>query len=419
MRRTRFILVTGLAIAAGCGDATGPGDGGAAFQSVTAGDRFTCALRSDGQAFCWGQALFGQIGDSATTPRSRPVAVAGDIRFRAIAAGSDHVCGIAQDSTAWCWGLNDYLELGSDATACNPNIRFVNCANRPQAVDGGLRFDSISVGGYATCGLVRAAGGARTAWCWGWNTHGEMGLGTIGDVVGAPAPVDGNQTFAALSLNRYHACAVDGLGSLFCWGSNIHGQLGADTIRTPRCDSGPAFDLFCAPAPILSAIGRTIRSVSAGGNHTCALDASGAAWCWGTAQEGALGTAAAAGGPTPLAVSGGREYRMISAGDTHSCAITDGGQAWCWGINDAGQLGTAAPTDLCPAFGSAKPCNRVPVAVAGAPDLTRISAGYDHTCGISTRGEVWCWGRGTEGQLGDGERVSSGVPVRVGPFSGS
>lgn len=416
MQRAAWPIVLALALA-GCGDPAGPSGGGAPFVSVTTGDGFSCALRSDGRAYCWGQALFGQIGDSATTLRTRAVPVAGNVRFRSLAAGADHVCGVAQDSTAWCWGLNDFLELGSVTPFCNQGFRFVNCADMPTAVEGGLKFDSVTVGGYATCGLVRstAAGGSGThaAWCWGWNTHGEMGLGQIGEVTGAPAAVDGGKRFTSISLDLYHACGLDALGSVYCWGSNVHGQLGADTTRTPRCNAGPAFNLFCAPEPILSSIGQLTTSVSTGGNHTCALDNGGLAWCWGSAEEGVLGSATAPGGATPVAVAGGRSYASLSAGDSHNCALTGAGEAWCWGINDVGQLGGAAATDLCSAFGSARPCNRTPVRVTGLPELSRVSVGYGHACAVSTAGEVWCWGRGTEGQLGDGLQANSSVAVRV------
>ncbi len=340
----------------------------------------------------------------------------GDHRFRVIAAGSDHACGIAQDSTAWCWGLNDFAELGASTSFCNQTFRFVSCASAPVRVAGGLRFDSILVGGYATCGLVRSGGASAApyaAWCWGWNTHGEVGSDTAGAIVRQPALVSGGRTYAAISLDLFHACGVDGTGSMFCWGSNTHGQLAADTVRTPRCDHGPARNQFCAPTPIVAAIGYFAASVSAGSTHTCLLDQAGRASCSGSNQYGVLGVTGAPGGPTPVAVSGSIVFRSISAGLDHTCAITPAGETWCWGLNGLGQLGSAPGGEACPAFGSAQPCRTVPTAVTAAPAFVQISAGSEHTCGLTAGGEIWCWGRGIEGQLGDGRSASGTTPVRV------
>ncbi len=407
-------LSLSLTLTACGGDPGGPAGAGGLYAAVAAGDGFTCALTADGRAWCWGQALFGQLGSGGTDRQSAPVPVAGDRRFRVIAAGSDHACGIAQDSTAWCWGLNDFAELGASTSFCNQSFRFVSCASAPIAVAGGQRFDSILVGGYATCGLVRGGGTAvapYAAWCWGWNTHGEVGSDTAGAIVRRPAPVSGGRSFAAMSLDLFHACGVDGAGSLFCWGSNTHGQLAADTVRVPRCSHGPARNQFCAPAPVVAAVGYAV-SVSAGSTHTCLLDLGGRAACWGSNQYGVLGVTGAAGGAVPVEVAGGLAFRSITAGHDHTCGLTAAGETWCWGLNGMGQLGSPPGGEACPAFGSAQPCRTVPTRVA-APAFVRISAGSEHTCGLTADGAIWCWGRGIEGQLGDGRSATSDAPVRV------
>lgn len=413
-RRYAFLFVL-LALVA-CGDGSGPGGAGArAYTAVSAGDGFTCALTADGRAWCWGQASFGQIGDGATTRRLAPAPVSGGLRFRSLSAGADHACGVAQDSTAWCWGLNDFSELGAATTFCNQGFRFVSCASAPIRVSGDLKFDSVTVGGYATCGLARVppyAAGTQTAWCWGWNTRGEVGSGMAGTIVDEPTQVAGFRVLTTVSLDQFHACGVDGAGALFCWGSNVHGQLVADTLSTPRCGSGPATGLFCAPSPVASAVGVVATRVSSGSTHTCLLDAGGAAWCAGSNEFGVLGHGGAAGGPSLVAVEGGHQFSAIAAGDEHTCAISTAGATFCWGLNNDFQL-AAASVETCPAFGVAKTCSRSPLAVDGLPALTRISAGFGHTCGVTADGQIWCWGRGTEGQLGNGQLASSVTPVRV------
>lgn len=416
MLRRHAAFPVALLLAA-CSDGSGPPDAASRYAAVSAGDGFTCALTGDGRAWCWGLGIFGQIGNGGTATVEAPVAVAGDRRFLSLSAGADHACAIAQDSTAWCWGLNDFRELGSQTSLCNSSFQFVSCASRPLQVSGTLRFDSISVGGYATCALAREApyaAGTQTAWCWGWNTRGELGSGTTGSVIGEPAQVSGSRVLRSLALDLYHACGIDVAGGVYCWGSNAFGQLGADTLRTPRCASGPATGLFCAPAPILSDLVSGMRIVTTGSTHTCVLDAGGQASCAGSNQYGVIGRDGSIGGAAPVAVEGGHLFTAISAGEDHTCALTAAGEAWCWGMNDVGQLG-ATTVGACAAFGSAATCSQAPVAVSGAPAFTQLSAGAGHSCGLTADGGLWCWGRGTEGQLGNGARVSSLAPVRVLP----
>jgi hypothetical protein len=86
------------------------------FTSLTVGGGHACALTADGSAFCWGDNRAGQLGDSSTTNRADPVAVAGGMKFKALSAGYEHTCGRTLDGSVACWGLNSAGELG-DSTA--------------------------------------------------------------------------------------------------------------------------------------------------------------------------------------------------------------------------------------------------------------------------------------------------------------
>jgi alpha-tubulin suppressor-like RCC1 family protein len=111
-------------------------------------------------------------------------------------------------------------------------------------------------------------------------------------------------------------------------------------------------------------------------------------------------------------VTGNITFAQISAGADHTCGLDAAGAAWCWGLDTFGQLGGVAGGQ-CPAFGDAQPCATQPIAVAGVPALVSISAGSAHTCGLTLSGDIWCWGRGSEGQLGNGAGMTSMAPVRV------
>ena len=101
-------------------------------------------------------------------------------------------------------------------------------------------------------------------------------------------------------------------------------------------------------------------------------------------------------------VGGELRFKAISVGAAHACALTAEGAAYCWGKNTNGQLGDSTDTD-----------RPEPTAVSGGLHFKSISAGGTHTCGISTDHIPYCWGDNEHGQLGNGTRVPANYPFRV------
>jgi alpha-tubulin suppressor-like RCC1 family protein len=153
--------------------------------------------------------------------------------------------------------------------------------------------------------------------------------------------------------------------------------------------------------------GLTFASISAGDAHTCALTPSGSAYCWGNADQGRLGM----GDPgalvhtSPQTVAGDLTFTAITAGEAHSCAITATGEAYCWGSNAGGRLGIGT-TDLQ---------SLIPAAVAGGLLFRSIDVG-DHSCAVTTTNEVYCWGPGGAGRLGNGSTVNQPAPTPIAAF---
>jgi hypothetical protein len=188
-----------------------PVGGGYTFTQIAAGRNHTCALRTDGNAYCWGDNSRGQIGNGPTVPSDSPTQVEG--RYTQITAGAEHTCALNNTGNAFCWGANDSGQLGLDNT---------DDALEPRAVAPALAFRSISAGGATTCAVTMSG----AVYCWGLNSYGQVGDGAVGTVVLAPKPVaGGHNDFVAVAVGTRHACAVAPDGA-YCWGSNVLGALG-------------------------------------------------------------------------------------------------------------------------------------------------------------------------------------------------
>lgn len=260
--------------------------GGLNFTSVSVGGSHACGITLGGTAYCWGQDTRGQLGDARKVNSSTPIPVSGGggtAILSAIAAGRTHTCGLAPDGTAFCWGSNFDGELGAGGVG--------GTADTPALVSGGISFTSISAGGDSipgdsqprafSCGV--AVGGA--AYCWGDNSVGQLGIGSIGGPSPVPVPVAGGQTFTRVTVGGTHACGLTAGGAVYCWGGNVDLQLGRGPFTGTDAANGTPQQVSGGELPS----GVTFTTVSAGVNHTCAIGSDGFAYCWGSNVYGSLG----------------------------------------------------------------------------------------------------------------------------------
>ncbi|MBI3790777.1 MAG: Ig-like domain-containing protein [Gemmatimonadetes bacterium] len=189
--------------------------------------------------------------------------------------------------------------------------------------------------------------------------------------------------FAQVGAGNARTCALSASGAAWCWGVPAGGVSGGAT-------------------PVAIGGGRQFVELAVGANHACGRTAGNAVWCWGAGTQGQLGDALFADAATPQLVASATSFTSITAGGAHSCGLTAAGAAWCWGADSVGQLGR-----------NGSGASAVPVAVAGGLTFTSLSAGPQHTCGVATTGALYCWGDNTMGQLGDSTTTARAVPTLV------
>ncbi len=347
------------------------------FVAVSAGDLHSCGLTANGSPWCWGGDQADQLGDSTQTNSVQPVLVLGGLHFAQLSSGYAHNCGLTAASTAFCWGDNVSGELGDGTT---------NHRSSPVAVAGGKLFTSISSGQDHTCGLTAAG----AAWCWGNNTSGQLGNNSTANS-SAPVAVNGGLAFATISAGFQMTCGVATNGAAWCWGDNSRGELGNGT-----------FNSSSVPVAI-TAGSTTFVSVGAGFLHACGVTVAGAAVCWGSNDQGQLGTGDTQSHATPTAVSGGVTFATVSVGGLYTCGLAASGAAYCWGDNIWGQGGS----------GATSPSNPVPTIVAGGLTFRTLSTGNYHACVLAGGNVAYCWGDNGQGQLGSGTVNLSAAPVKV------
>ena len=312
-----------------------------------------------------------------------------------IAAGGFHTCGLTSSSGVKCWGDNEFGQLG-DGTTINSDIP-VNVTGLSSGVV------AVTAGAWHTCALVSSG----DVMCWGQNWDGQVGDGGTEDYRDIPVNVIGLTSGAVkISAGYGHNCALTSSGVLSCWGVNGSGELG-DGGTESNCPIGIAFNAYCSNIPVnVMNLSSGVKTISAGNGFTCALTSSGSVMCWGNNIWGELGDGTTINSDIPVNVSGlSSGVIAVSAGlGGHVCALSSSGGLKCWGDNDSGQLGNVTNVVI----------NPLPVNVAGlGSGVAAVSAGVWHTCALTKKGAVKCWGENISGELGDGSTIESTSPKGV------
>jgi alpha-tubulin suppressor-like RCC1 family protein len=251
------------------------GDKSLAWTEVSAGVAHSCAVRSDGAAFCWGANDRGQLGDGALDTPAGAVRVSLADPIASVSAGQSRSCARTTSNAVYCWGATWTSRDGIWEMSRTQPI--------PEAVPGAPLLGTVSVGGFTTCGSDPTG----AAYCWEANPRGEMGVGANTGSV-APIRVASGVALSHVSAGMLQSCGVADSGAAFCWGDDSFGQLGvpAESL-TQRCDQQK---LVCSTVPVQVTGSLRFVQISAGlGSHTCGVTIDGGIACWGLGVSGQRG----------------------------------------------------------------------------------------------------------------------------------
>jgi alpha-tubulin suppressor-like RCC1 family protein len=428
------------------------------FCKITTTSNMSGAIDNYGQVWTWGWNGSGHLGIGTTAfPQSRltPVSIAG---AKKTFCQINTARGIDKYGQIWSWGTNGNFELGNNSTL--PSLTPVSIGGAKKTFCKIFAYENVAIDqygdiwfwglnlpfgipflkaqtprkfsklGYKFCEIVSGNAGRRfmidtngRTWMWGGGTSGTLAnqiyiVPTTGiqDVwqrtpVGFPT----NRTFCKIALGRCWGNAIDNYGKMWHWGTPTTGNgWNTGTASPLSFIHGTTYPIALTPVCIKGQH-KTFCNLVNNFYNTAALDKYGQAWVWGLQFSGSLGnnTSVSANAQSPVSVGGQRKtfckigystgYTQATGG-TGLC-IDKYGQIWGWGVNLYGNIGDNSTISRL-----------TPVSIGGVKKtFCEVFGNFLLTsAAIDKYGQVWSWGRGDVGQLGNNTVVSARTPVSLG-----
>ena len=325
--------------------------GGTNWKQVSAGNRHTAAIKTDGTLWTCGYNRAGRLGDGTISDRYSPGTTAGGgTNWKQVDCGFDHTAAIKTDGTLWTCGYNFYGPLGDGTTTQR--------SSPGTTAGGGTNWKQVACGKNYTA-AVKTDG---TLWTWGYNNSGALGDGTLTSRRSPGTTAGGGTNWKQVACGDYYTtAAIKTDGTLWTWGYNGAGGLG-DGTTTSRL------------SPVTTAGGGTNwKQVDCGSGHIAAVKTDGTLWCCGYNLRGDLGDGTATNKSSPVTTAGGgTNWKLVVCGYDHTAAIKTDGTLWTWGWNLRGQLGN----------GNASNTSSPGTTAGGRTNWKQVACGYLHTAAI-------------------------------------
>ena len=330
--------------------------------------------REEGRLFSWGANWSGELGDGTTVPKSSPVQVGSLSTWVEVAGGEWFSMAINGDGELFTWGCDYDYELGDGAWQ-----------NRSSPGQIGTRADWTVIAGGREAAFGVASG---QLFAWGWNQAGVLGDGTE-TPRSVPTRIGSGAAWTSISVYQ-HAIGI-AAGKLYAWGYNYSGQVGNGGTANVSTPAQIGSDSWLAAA--------------AGGYHSLAITEDGRLFAWGDNFYGPLGIGTYGDAySSPVQVGARTDWAALAAGDSMSYGLTTDGDLFAWGINYYGEVGDGT---LIP--------KSSPVQIGAGKTWVAVASGmYGTAAAITADGELYTWGGGGNGQLGDGTTDNKSTPTKIG-----
>ena len=422
---------------------------------IVGGTMHTIVVRNS-KIYAWGNNENGKLGDGTLTESISPKLINTgavlNLNMKYVSSNARHAMAIDAIGNLYAWGLNSSAQLG------NGNK---NDSSIPLRINTGEIFNkTIST---VSCGHVytMAIDSSGKLYGWGNNGNGQLGDGTGVESL-LPKRINqgaiANIPIVSVACGYAHTIAIDNAGKVYVWGINDWGQLGLGTMNnnqmTPillnsasisgkvmvsavaglNCtilldDTGTVYtsgyngngqlgvgstaEYILTPQVVTYFTSRGIKilKISAGERHILAIDDQKKLYAWGWGASGQLGNGIYGNQSSPVLINGGqianRNIVAIGCGITHSLAMDDTGKLYAFGNNDNGQLGdgTKVQTNL--------PVTTLAHTLSPSSLSFKVASGERHVVAVTNGGKLYAWGLNANGQLGNGNTLNVSTPVLI------
>ncbi len=374
-------------------------DRAAQASSLTAGGYHTCAL-IEGEVFCWGYGLLGQLGNGDRKNQSQPTRVKGlgnDVIY--VSAGELHTCAVKSSGIVYCWGFSYTGAIGNGTSRMDTGFGSYMIASavlEPFPVEGlvGIRITKLAASKNSSCALDTMG----SVYCWGAGSEFQLGdqksgmsnhTGKARKVTMIPGKVK------SIDGAENGFCATTENNRLYCWGFVI-----AESQKTyPIKDLTPGQGV--------------VQSLALGDAHSCFTDSDQNLFCIGDNWYQQTGLSDTAHTWTKV---DNEKFGKIDSYKKTSCGVTPAGTVKCWGLclyglcgsKDKARLVTPLQGQNVFQFSSEKSLQ-----IPALNNVREIAVGARHACALLKPGGIKCWGSGFLGQLGSSQSLQSEIPVSV------
>jgi alpha-tubulin suppressor-like RCC1 family protein len=241
--------------------------GGTNWKQVSVAFGHMAAVKTDGTLWTWGQNPSGGLGTNNTTARSSPgETVGGGTNWKQVSVNATGVSvAIKSDGTLWTWGENTRGQLGDGTTT--------NRSSPGTTAGGGTNWKFVNCGYSPVC-AIKTDG---TLWTWGANASGQLGTNNTTARSSPGTTAGGGTNWKEVACERNQTAAIKTDGTLWTWGAGTSGALGTDNT-TGRSSPGTT-----------AGGGTNWKQVSCGYSKMGAIKTDGTLWTWGNDQYGSLG----------------------------------------------------------------------------------------------------------------------------------